>query len=90
MGHIIFPLYFIPMAILALIFIPFWWLKILYIITFIHSGIFALNYRNFVVKTLARIRYSFQIKKKYQATIRFRELNEMIIKSMNGIIEKYS
>jgi 1-acyl-sn-glycerol-3-phosphate acyltransferase len=90
MGFFMFPLYFIPLALLALIFLPFWWLKVLYIVTFIPSGIFALGYRNFVVKSIARIRYSFKIQRKDQSTIRLREFHEQIICAVDKIMEKYS
>lgn len=90
MGHVLFPMYFIPLSILALIFVPFWWLKWLYIITFIPSGIFALSYRNFIVKSMARIRYTFNMRRKDKETTRMRELHEKIIFLTDQVIEKNS
>lgn len=90
MAYVIFPLYFIPLVVLAIVFLPFWWLKILYIITFIRSGIVALGYRNFIVKALARIRYTIQIRRKDIETVRLNKLHKEIINSVDRIIDTYS
>ena len=89
-GLFIFFIYFIILAILALIFIPFWWIKILYIATILPSGLIAIFYRKFIIKSFSRIRYTFQIFRKTKDTVRFEELYQEIIKSADRIIESYS
>jgi len=89
MAFVIFPLYYIPLVILALNYFPFWWLKVIYIATFIQSGIVALDYRNFIIKTFARIRYSYNMKRKDRSTSRLKEMYDNIIQSIDRIVEKY-
>jgi len=80
-------IYYPIIAILALIFLPLWWIKLLYLITMYHSGIFAYNYRNFLVKTWARIRYSVRTYRKDPKTMEFKALYDRIISLTDKIIE---
>ncbi len=54
-------IYYILLFILALLFLPFWWLKILYVLTLPSSGIYALSYRKFLIKSWMRVRYSIEM-----------------------------
>lgn len=57
MGVGIIMVYYPLLTILAIIFIPWWWGKIFYIILLPLSGLYAFYYRNFLVKSWARIRF---------------------------------
>jgi 1-acyl-sn-glycerol-3-phosphate acyltransferase len=86
-GFAILVIYYLILSVLALIFLPVWWIKILYLITLPSSGIFALDYRNFVIKAWARIRYSFSIRNKNSRTARFKSLYDQIFSLTNAIVD---
>lgn len=81
--------YYLILFILALIFLPFWWLKLIYILTLPSSGIFAVSYRKFIVKSWARIRYSFPFGKRAKSNREFKENYDLVIKLTSEISEKY-
>ena len=61
-GMVIQAIYYMLLIILAVIFIPYWWVTILYILSLPVSGIIALGIRKLYVKTLARLRYTLRRK----------------------------
>ncbi len=54
--------YYLILSVLAIIFIPYWWVAAIYIITLPASGLAALGIRKMYVKTMARLRYTFNRK----------------------------
>jgi len=62
-GAVIQIFYYLLLTVLAIIFIPYWWLVILYVISLPFSGIVALGIRNMFIKTIARLRYTLYRKK---------------------------
>ncbi len=87
MGSILLIIYYLALAILALIFIPAWWLKITYIILIPISGILALTIRKIFIKSFARIRYTFN-RKKNPLLIEAIESYKSIIEQMDLITNK--
>ena len=57
-GSVIQALYYIILSVIAVIFIPFWWAAIAYILVLPLTGIIALGIRNLFIKTVSRLRYS--------------------------------
>jgi 1-acyl-sn-glycerol-3-phosphate acyltransferase len=82
-------LYYLILIILALIFIPVWWLKILYIITLPSTGLFVLTYRKFILKSWARIWYTLSIRRKKPDTVQFKSDYDTLMSLTNEIYEKY-
>jgi hypothetical protein len=78
--------YYLILFVLAMIFIPFWWLKIIYVITLPSSGIFALTFRKFTIKSWARIKYTIGRMKKSSDTNRLKENYDKIIELTDQII----
>lgn len=90
MGTVLMTVYYLILGILALIFLPLWWLKILYIITLPSSGIYALSYRRFIIKTWFRIRYSFEMMKKSSKTRKLKSSFDQLIEMTDGIFEEFN
>jgi 1-acyl-sn-glycerol-3-phosphate acyltransferase len=88
-GFVLLVIYYLILLILALVFIPFWWLKLLYILTLPATGIFALGYRNFVVKTWARIRYSFRIRRKDPDAMSCKEKHDQLLCMVDAIYDRF-
>jgi 1-acyl-sn-glycerol-3-phosphate acyltransferase len=88
-GLAIIILYYLILIILALIFLPEWWLKLLYIFTLPSSGLFTLAYRKFLIKSWARIRYSLGITRKMSDTIQFKSYYDQLIAMTDDIYERY-
>lgn len=63
MGMVIQALYYIILLVLGIVFLPIWWVSIPIIILLPFTGILALRIRTFLVKTVARIRYTLMRKK---------------------------
>lgn len=88
-GLAIIIIYYLILIILALIFLPDWWLKLLYIITLPSSGIFALSYRKFLIKSWARIRYTLDLRRKKPDTLNFKAKHDQLITLTNAIYDSY-
>jgi 1-acyl-sn-glycerol-3-phosphate acyltransferase len=88
-GFAIIILYYMILFVLALIFLPNWWIKILYLITLPSSGIFALAYRRFIIKSWARIRYVVNRWKKNRDTLEFKRLHDKLLVDTLAIYDKY-
>lgn len=86
-GMITFPIYYIILIVLALIFIDPAWLKPAYIISIPLSGIFAFRYYIRVKKLYARFRYSRLVRIKDKTIIQLKKLREDITEHMNKITE---
>ena len=54
--------YYLILAVLAIIFMPFWWAAVLYIFSLPFTGKIALEIRRLYIKSLARLRYTFKRK----------------------------
>lgn len=78
-GFVLTMIYYFILFILAVIFIPVWWIALIYITTLKISGIFLMTYRTFLIKSMARIRYTWKMMWKNKETRRFRELHEEIV-----------
>ena len=63
LGLVFQDIYYLILSIVGLIFLPFWWLKLVYILTLWRTGHILLVYRKIWKKTLARIRYTINRKK---------------------------
>ena len=87
MGMITFPLYYILLIILALIFIEPAWLKLAYIISIPLSGIFAFRYYIRLKKLMAKFRYSRLIRVKDKLILQLKALRKDITGTMNKITE---
>lgn len=83
MGIFIQAIYYFILAVLAILFIPWWWVTILFIATFPLTGIIALSIRNFLIKTLARIRYTLSHNK--PEIIEIKQKREELIKLLDAI-----
>lgn len=83
-------IYYPILAILALIFLPFWWIKAMYIITLPSSGVFAFNYRNFLIRSWARIRYSWRFGQTGSENRRLHQLYKDIVKKSSDIMDQYA
>lgn len=84
-GSILLIIYYLIIGALALVLIPVWWMKIIYLILMPLSGIFALVIRKIFIKSLARIRYSFNTNKgDYKIA---RESRNKIIEQLNKITD---
>lgn len=81
-------IYYLVLFILALIFIPVWWIKILYVLTLPFTGLFAVGYRKFIVKAWARIRYSFSVRKKNSDTASLKSMYDQIMELTGQIVDK--
>ncbi len=88
-GLVIIIVYYLLIIVLVLIYFPYWWLKLIYIITLPIGGLFALSYRNFIIKTWARIRYTYLKYKKDEKTLRFKSLYDEINRSLDRIMDLY-
>jgi 1-acyl-sn-glycerol-3-phosphate acyltransferase len=66
--------YYLILAILALVFMPHWWLALIYIVLLPVTGLIAYKMRCWYIKIMARIRYSSKIKsgKELQEALRLR------------------
>ncbi len=78
-GFALLIIYYVILFVVSMIFLPVWWIKILYLITLPSSGIFALEYRSFIIKAWARIRYSFLIRKKNSDTVKLKSAYDKIV-----------
>lgn len=87
-GFVLIIIYFLILGILALIFLPLWWIKILYILTLPSSGIFALAYRRFIIKSWAKIRYSASVKKRSSQTATFKALYDKLLQLTDKIVDE--
>jgi hypothetical protein len=87
-GMITFPLYYIILVILALIFIDPIWIKSSYLIAIPFSGLFAFRYYIRWKKLAARFRYSSLKRKKDSSIQQLKALRRDIIDSMNNIVEQ--
>lgn len=82
-------LYHLILIILSLIFLPNWWIKILYLLTLGSSGIFALGYRKFLVKAWARIRYSWHARKAHPEVRRLKDMHDQLMEETLRILDQY-
>lgn len=89
-GAVLLIVYYLLLFILALVFLPFWWLKILYILTLPSSGIYALSYRKFLIKTWIRIRYSVEMLLKKPKTQRFKSYRDQLVELTDQIYNEYA
>jgi 1-acyl-sn-glycerol-3-phosphate acyltransferase len=90
LGAVLMMFYYLLLSILALIFLPFWWLKILYILVLPSSGIYALNYRKFIIKSWIRVRYSFEMMNKNSNTRKLKSLYDQLIELTESIYNGYN
>ena len=80
-------IYYLILFILALIFLPIWWVKILYLLTLPSTGLFAVGYRKFVIKAWARIRYTFSVRKKNSETALFKKAYDQVMLLAGQIVD---
>ena len=80
-------IYYPILFVLAMVFLPFWWIKILYIITLPSTGLFALGYRKFVIKAWARVRYAFSLRKKNSETVSFKSAYDQVMLLTGQIVD---
>ncbi len=84
-GMITFPVYYILLIVLALVFINPLWLKLAYIISLPLSGIFAFRYYIRLQKLMAKFRYSRLVRIKDKMILQLKTLRKDIIGYMNKI-----
>jgi 1-acyl-sn-glycerol-3-phosphate acyltransferase len=74
LGICIQAVYYLVLAILAFVFMPHWWLALIYIVLLPVTGLIAYKMRCWFIKTMARIRYTSKIKsdKELQQALRLR------------------
>jgi 1-acyl-sn-glycerol-3-phosphate acyltransferase len=90
MAMVFFPVYYIILTVLALVFMGTWWLKLAYILTIPLTGLFSFNYYIRLKKLSAKNRYSSMKRKKKSGIHGLKRLREDISVSMDRIIEKVS
>ena len=88
MAMVFFPVYYIILIILALIFFGPWWIKLAYILTLPLTGLFAFRYYTELKKLAARFRYSRLVRKKDAKIGELKVLRKDIISGMNKIVEQ--
>ena len=88
-GLVIATFYFLILIILAILFIPFWWLILIYIGTLFLTGVIALSYRKFIVKTLARIRYSWHMWRKRTQVMKMKKAFDELVEMTGSIVDTY-
>lgn len=88
-GVVLMVIYYLVLGILALIFLPFWWLKIMYILTLPSSGIYAISYRRFLIRTWIRIRYSSQMLMRNSKTRLLKSSHDKLLELTDKIFEDY-
>jgi 1-acyl-sn-glycerol-3-phosphate acyltransferase len=86
-GFAIIIVYYLILIIVGMVFIPFWWLKLTYVLTLPVTGIVAFKYRNFVVKTWAKIRYTWKVMVKDCRVERFQSLYAEIMNTTGSIVD---
>jgi glycerol-3-phosphate O-acyltransferase/dihydroxyacetone phosphate acyltransferase len=87
LGLVFFILYYLILTILILIFVPFWWLKLIGILTLPFTGQFAFNYFISVKKLRARCRYNFFSLRKNKKLQALQKLRQEIIGTMDEIYD---
>ena len=77
-------IYYVILTVLAIVIVPYWWIIILYIVSLPLTGIVALGIRNLFVKTMARMRFTFN--KRSSSEIKEAvQLRAEILKALNTI-----
>jgi hypothetical protein len=89
-GIVLLIAYQLILIILAIVFLPFWWLILLYILTLGSSGIFVIGYRNFIVKAWARVRYRYQTLFKKSEVLQMKEKYDELVSACLKITDKYA
>ncbi len=87
LSMLFFPVYYVILMILALVFFEPWWVKLSYILTLPLTGLFAFRYYIKLKKLSARFRYSSLVRKKNSKIHELKILRKDIISSMNRIVE---
>ncbi len=85
---IFFPVYYIILVILGLVFISPLWIKLAYILTIPLTGLFAFKYYIRIKKLSAKFRYSRLVRKKNNIVQKLIRLRKDIINNMNNIVDK--
>ncbi|MBN2347653.1 MAG: 1-acyl-sn-glycerol-3-phosphate acyltransferase [Bacteroidales bacterium] len=85
-GLVTFLLYYIILIVLALIFLPFIWLKVIYIILIPFTGHFSFRYFIAYKKLFAKFRYTFQVLFKNLEVSNLRELRKEIFDRMDTFV----
>lgn len=85
LGLVFQDLFYLILIILCMIFLPFWWLKVIYILTLWRSGHILLIYRKVWIKSLARIRYTLKQKELSPAV----EARNKIEEKLEQIVSKH-
>ncbi|MBN1950522.1 MAG: 1-acyl-sn-glycerol-3-phosphate acyltransferase [Bacteroidales bacterium] len=88
-GLVALSVYHILLIVLAFIFLDRWWMIAVYILTLGSTGIFAIGYRNFIVKAWARIRYAFWMRTKKQEVLQLKAEYDSLVSQSMDIVEKY-
>ncbi len=88
LGLVFFILYYLILTILILIFVPFWWLKLIGILTLPFTGQFTFNYFISVKKLSARCRYNFFSLRKNKKLQALQQLRQEIIGTMDEIYDQ--
>lgn len=88
MVMIFFPVYYIILVVIGLIFINPLWLKLAYFVTIPLTGLFAFKYYIRLKKLWAKFRYSRLVKKKNNHIQKLKKLRKDIIDKMNNIVER--
>lgn len=87
MVMVFFPVYYIILIILGLVFISSLWIKLVYILTLPLTGLFAFKYYIRFKKLSAKFRYSKLVRKKNNNIQELKRLRKDIINNMNNIVE---
>ena len=85
MGIVIQAIYYIILTTLAFIFLPFWWLALIYIVALPFSGLLSWWMRKMLIKAIARIRFRFALKKSQELQEAI-QLRADIINDLNKIV----
>ena len=84
---VLFPVYYIILIVLGLVFINPLWLKLAYVFTIPLTGLFAFKYYIRLKKLSAKFRYSRLVRKKNNNIQELKRLRKDIIDRMNNIVE---
>ena len=88
LGLVFFVLYYLILIILTLIFVPYWWLKLIVILTLPLTGLFAYNYFISIKKLVAKCRYNIFTLRKNKKLQVLRQLRQEITGTMNEIYDQ--
>jgi 1-acyl-sn-glycerol-3-phosphate acyltransferase len=83
---VILPLTYLILGIVAQVIYDTWWITLVYLITLVPFGIFAIHYSFFFKKTIARIAYMRQLRRKNSKLMKILEIRSGILEELRQII----